>query len=160
MLRAVSDVPVVVATARDDDREIVSCLDDGADDYVVKPFSAHQLDARVRAVLRRARANPSDEEVVVGGLVIAPRAHSVVLDGRDLKLTRKEFELLLYLARHVGEVVPKRELLEEVWGLSFGGARTLDVHLSWLRAKLGESATAPVYVHTVRGVGIRLSPPA
>ncbi len=160
MLRAVSEVAVIISTAQDGDQAAVECLDAGADDYLVKPYSAEQLDARVRAVLRRGRTQSPDAVVMVGELVIEPRPHRVTLRGEEVALTRKEFELLSYLARHAGAVVSKRELLTEVWDQPFGGGeRTVDVHLSWLRSKLGESASDPVYLHTVRGVGVRLSPP-
>jgi two-component system, OmpR family, KDP operon response regulator KdpE len=160
MLRAVSDVPVIVSTARDEDAEIVGSLDNGADDYLVKPFSADELDARVRAVLRRGRSIAADAVIQIGGLRIDRRAHEVSIDGTPVMLTRKEFELLEYLARNEGAVVPKRELLAEVWEQPTGGGeRTVDVHLSWLRGKLGESASDPVYLHTVRGVGVRLTAP-
>ncbi len=160
MLRAVSDVPVIVSTARDDDHEIVGSLDSGADDYVVKPFSAVELEARVRAVLRRGRSGEIEPVIQIGGLRIDRRAHEVSIDDAPVVLTRKEFELLEYLARNAGAVVSKRELLAEVWDQpSGGGERTVDVHLSWLRGKLGESASDPVYLHTVRGVGVRLTAP-
>ena len=159
MLRGVSDVPVVVATARDDEAEIVAVLDAGADDYVVKPFGVAQLDARIRAVLRRS-AEDKDATVTAGGLTVDPRARQATLDGRALELTPREFDLLHYLAARAGEVVTKRELLTEVWQLPYGGAdKTVDVHLSWLRRKLGETAQAPRYLHAVRGVGVRLAAP-
>jgi DNA-binding response OmpR family regulator len=161
MLRAVSAVPVVVVSARDRDADVVAALDAGADDYVVKPVGAEQLDARLRAVLRRGAPAVADRELVVGGLVIDPKARTVLLDGRSLELSRKEFELLLALAERAGTVVSKRELLAEVWRQPYGGAdRTVDVHLSWLRRKLGESADEPRYLHSVWGVGVRLAPPA
>ena len=160
MFRGVSPTPVVVATARDDEQEIVRTLDAGADDYVVKPFSAAQLDARIRAVLRRGEGTERDVRLEVGGLVIDPAAREARLDGDELDLTRLEFDLLLCLARRAGEVVPKREIMAEVWHQPYGGAdKTVDVHLSWLRRKLGETAAEPVYLHTVRGVGIKLAPP-
>ncbi|GIJ19858.1 response regulator transcription factor [Micromonospora lutea] len=162
MLRAVSAVPVIVATARDDEREIVRVLDAGADDYVVKPFTAAQLDARIRAVLRRGPGGPAEEDptMVIGGLRIDPRSRQVSLDGEPVELTPREFDLLRHLASRVGEVVTKRELLTEVWQIPYGGAdKTVDVHLSWLRRKLGESAQSPRYLHTVRGVGVRLVTP-
>jgi DNA-binding response OmpR family regulator len=161
MLRAVSDVPVIVATARDDEAEIVRVLDLGADDYVIKPFTAAQLNARIRAVLRRSGKSDEDPVITIGGLVIDTRSRQVSVDGRDVDLARKEFELLLALARRTGEVVTKRDLLAEVWQLAWGGSdRTVDVHLSWLRRKLGETASEPRYLHSVRGVGVRLAPPA
>ena len=161
MLRAVSTVPVIVATARDDETEIVRVLDAGADDYIVKPFTAAQLDARVRAVLRRGGESTEPAVVSVAGLRIDPGARTATLDGTGLELTPREFDLLHYLATRAGQVVTKRELLSEVWRVPYGGAdKTVDVHLSWLRRKLGETAQEPRYLHTVRGVGIRLSGPA
>ena len=161
MLRAVSDVPVIIATARDAEPEMVRLLDLGADDYVVKPFTAAQLDARIRAVLRRTGRTDEDPVIAVGGLRIDTRSYEVTVDGRPVELARKEFELLLALARRAGEVISKRELLSEVWQLPWGGSdRTVDVHLSWLRRKLGETASAPRYLHSVRGVGVRLAPPS
>ncbi|WP_061300737.1 response regulator transcription factor [Herbidospora cretacea] len=161
MLRAVSSVPVIVATARDGDAESVRVLDAGADDYLVKPFTAAQLDARVRAVLRRTGSVSGDPTVTVGGLRVDPRGREAVLDGRTLDLTPREFDLLLYLASRAGHVVTKRELLIEVWQLPYGGTdKTVDVHLSWLRRKLGETAQEPRYLHTMRGVGVKLVSPA
>jgi DNA-binding response OmpR family regulator len=161
MLRAVSAVPVIVATARDDEAEIVRVLDAGADDYLVKPFTAAQLDARVRAVLRRAADKQQSVAVTVGGLRIDAGARTASLDGTALDLTPREFDLLHHLAVRAGQVVTKRELLSEVWQVPYGGAdKTVDVHLSWLRRKLGETAQEPRYLHTVRGVGIRLSEPS
>jgi DNA-binding response OmpR family regulator len=160
MLRAVSDVPVIVATARDDEAEMVRILDLGADDYVIKPFTASQITARIRAVLRRQGRTEEDPVITIGGLVIDTRSYEVTVDGKPVELARKEFELLLALARRAGEVVSKRDLLSEVWQLAWGGSdRTVDVHLSWLRRKLGESASEPRYIHSVRGVGVRLMAP-
>jgi DNA-binding response OmpR family regulator len=160
MLRGVSDVPVIVATARDDETEIVAVLDAGADDYVIKPFGVAQLDARIRAVLRRAADEERVPAVEVGGLRVDPRSREASLDGRALELTPREFDLLHYLAARAGEVVSKRELLTEVWQQPYGGAdKTVDVHLSWLRRKLGETAQRARYLHAVRGVGVRLAAP-
>ncbi|MEV4352023.1 response regulator transcription factor [Actinoplanes sp. NPDC049596] len=162
MLRAISPVPVIVATARDEEREMVRLLDAGADDYVVKPFTAAQLDARVRAVLRRAATTAgAPAALAVGGLRIDASAREVTLDGTAVELTPREFDLLHHLALRAGQVVTKRELLTEVWQVPYGGAdKTVDVHLSWLRRKLGETAQEPRYLHTVRGVGVKLSEPA
>ncbi|WP_433794655.1 response regulator transcription factor [Actinoplanes sp. CA-252034] len=162
MLRAVSRIPVIVATARDEETEMVRLLDTGADDYVVKPFTAAQLDARIRAVLRRGGGDRDVTPVLeVGGLRIDPAARTVTLDGTGVELTPREFDLLHHLALRAGQVVTKRELLSEVWQVPYGGAdKTVDVHLSWLRRKLGETAQAPRYLHTVRGVGVKLSGPA
>jgi two-component system KDP operon response regulator KdpE len=159
MLRAVSDVPVIVGTARDDERQIVRLLDAGADEYIVKPFSAEQVDARIRALLRRV-ADRTPRILHIGELVIDAGARTATLAGEPLELSRKEFDLLYHLASHCGTVVTKQELLAEVWDQPYGGTeKTVDTHLSWLRAKLGESANAPRYLHTVRGVGVKLLDP-
>jgi two-component system KDP operon response regulator KdpE len=161
MLRAVSQVPVIVATARDDETEIVRALDAGGDDYLVKPFTAAQLEARIRAVLRRGGAGPVESTaVVVGALHIDAGPRTATLDGAALALTPREFDLRHHLATRAGQVVTKRELLTAVWQVPYGGAdKTVDVHLSWLRRKLGETAQLPRYLHTVRGVGVKLSEP-
>jgi DNA-binding response OmpR family regulator len=163
MLRGLSDVPVIVATARDDEAEIVRLLNAGADDYLVKPFSVEHLSARLAAVLRRSRsrsATPAaDAVIMVGGLTIDVRRRLAVLDGATLDLTRREFDLLSFLAARPGVVVARRELLAEVWQQSYGDDQTIDVHLSWLRRKLGETAARPRYLHTLRGVGVKLEPP-
>lgn len=162
MLRAVSTVPIIVATARDDERTMVQVLDAGADDYVVKPFGAGQLEARIRAVLRRAEeGNGEEDEVQVGGLCVRPKAREAVLEGRMLELSPKEFDLLHYLMARAGQVVSKRELSTEVWQVPYGGAdKTIDVHVAWLRRKLGETATAPRYLRSVRGSGIKIVEPS
>lgn len=160
MIRAITEVPVIAATARGADEVVVATLDAGADDYLVKPFTVTQLLARVRAVLRRTNAVDSVEEVVIGKLVIRPAARDARLDGRTLDLSPKEFDLLWLLAERVGTVVSKREMLAEVWRQPYGGGdRTVDVHLSWLRKKLGESASDPRYLRTVHGVGVKLVDP-
>jgi len=160
MLRAVSKTPVIVATARDDDEQVVRALDCGADDYMIKPFSADTLDARIRAVLRRTASNAPSTVLVVGGLQLDTRGRTAELDGEPLELSPREFDLLAYLLARPGEVVTKRELLAEVWRVSYGGGeKTVDVHLSWLRRKLGETALEPRYLHTVRGVGVKLMEP-
>ena len=160
MLRAVSEVPVIVITARDDEPTIVAALDAGADDYVVKPFGLEHVAARIRAVLRRGSASSDRSTIRVGELEIDPATRRVTLGDEVVNLTRKEFDLLLALASRNGEVVSKRTLLSEVWQQAYGGGdRTVDVHLSWLRRKLGETAGEPRYLHTVRGVGIKLIPP-
>ncbi|CAN5423840.1 response regulator transcription factor [soil metagenome] len=161
MIRAASQVPLIVITAQDDDPTIVRALDAGADDYVVKPFGPEHVAARIRAVLRRGgQERPSSTPLRVGGLVIDESTRTVTLDGVPVELARKEFDLLLALASRQGQVVTKRELLAEVWQQAYGGGdRTIDVHLSWLRRKLGESAAQPRYLLSVRGVGIRLVDP-
>jgi DNA-binding response OmpR family regulator len=159
MIRAVSRVPVIVATARDEQAEIVRLLDLGADDYIVKPYSASHLEARIRAVLRRTGAEESTI-LTIGGLIIDQDAHEARLDGELLDLAAKEFDMLAYLAANPGKMVSKREILAQVWRLPYGGAdKTVDVHLSWLRRKLGETAAEPRYIHTRRGVGVKLVDP-
>jgi DNA-binding response OmpR family regulator len=162
MVRAVSQVPIVVVTARNNEATIVNALRNGADDYLVKPFGPDELDARIEAVLRRTSGGQRQPEppVLVGELRIDPAAREVTLRGEALELTPREFDLLAYLASRAGAVVPRRELLTQVWRQAYGGPDdTIDVHLSWLRRKLGESAQQPRYLHTVRGVGVKLSPP-
>lgn len=159
MLRGVRDVPVIIATAQDDDAEVVRLLHAGADDYLVKPFSGPQLNARVAAVLRRAGRLRPPEVLQVGDLRIDLTRREVTLRDEPVHLTRREFDLLAYLAARPDEVVTRRELLAEVWHQAYGQDQTLDVHLSWLRRKLGERAQSPRYLHTVRGVGVRLSAP-
>ncbi|MFB4315956.1 response regulator transcription factor [Actinomadura sp. 21ATH] len=159
MLRAVSDVPVIVATARDGEQEIIRLLRSGADDYLVKPFSAGHLHARVEAVLRRARTVTRPGPLVVGALQVDAERRQARLEGTPLQLSRKEFDMLAFLARNAGRVVSRRELLTEVWQQPYGDDQTIDVHLSWLRRKLGDRAAAPRYLHTVRGVGVMLTAP-
>lgn len=161
MLRAVSDVPVIIASARDDDPSLVGALNSGADDYVVKPYTTAQLEARIRAVLRRVEGGRSKPRTItVGGLEIDLAGRRTRLDGAEVELTPREFDLLAHLAEHAGQVVTKKDLLVEVWQQPWGGSdKTVDVHLSWLRRKLGESAAEPRYLTTVRGVGVRLADP-
>lgn len=160
MIRAATDVPVIVITAQDDDPTTVRALDSGADDYVVKPFGTDHVAARIRAVLRRSGRDLTPTIIRVGGLVVDESTRTATLDGRLLELSRKEFDVLALLASRRGQVVTKRELLSEVWQQAYGGSdRTVDVHLSWLRRKLGESAAKPRYLLSVRGVGVRLVDP-
>ena len=160
MIRAASAVPIIVITAVDDDPTMVRALDSGADDYVVKPFRLDQVTARIRAVMRRTNGRPSPEPIRVGELVIHEPTRSATLAGEPLELARREFDLLLALAQRAGEVVSKRTLLADVWQQADGGSdRTVDVHLSWLRRKLGETAAEPRYLESVRGVGVRLVDP-
>ncbi|UGQ10347.1 response regulator transcription factor [Yinghuangia sp. ASG 101] len=166
MLRGISDVPVIIATARDDEAEVVRLLNAGADDYVTKPFSGEHLEARMSAVLRRARGRASEGDagdpgdvLRTGGLRVDLRRRTADLDGTPLQLSRREFDLLAFLAARAGSVVPRREILAEVWGQAYGDDQTIDVHLSWLRRKLGETAREPRYLHTVRGVGVKLEAP-
>ncbi len=158
MIRAVSQVPVIVATARDDEGLIVSLLDAGADDYVIKPYDPAHLEARIRAVLRRTSGGGdqvSETPLQVGGLRVDRSRRTAEVDGRLLELTKLEFDLLAYLAEHPGRVVSRSELLREVWQRT-DAARTVDVHLSWLRRKLGDTPADPRFIHVNRGVGVML----
>lgn len=165
MIRGVSDVPIIVATARRDDRSVVRLLNAGADDYLVKPFSVEHLAARVHALLRRTKGRTfavQDEERVleIGELKIDTAQRCASLGLQPLDLTRREFDLLVYLAERVGRVVSRQALVEDVWrGLDKGSDQTIDVHVSWLRRKLGESAASPRFLHTVRGIGLKLVEP-
>ncbi|HEX6887612.1 MAG TPA: response regulator transcription factor [Candidatus Nanopelagicales bacterium] len=158
MIRAVSQVPVIVATARDDEGLIVRLLDAGADDYVVKPYDPAHLEARIRAVLRRAATTPealAEPPLRVGGLRVDRARRTAEVDDRPIELTRLEFDLLAYLAANPGRVVSRAELLREVWQRT-DAARTVDVHLSWLRRKLGDTPAEPRFIHVHRGVGVML----
>ncbi|MFN8108709.1 MAG: response regulator transcription factor [Thermoleophilia bacterium] len=164
-LRRSSDVPVIMVTARGDEMDRIVGLEIGADDYVVKPFSARELVARVRAVLRRfevaGRPEPRDDPVVTIGAVRLDEARrQASLDGTPLELSRKEFELLALLMRHAGTVVTRETAIDEVWDTNwFGSTKTLDVHISGLRKKLGDDPSTPTYIHTARGVGFRFAGP-
>jgi DNA-binding response OmpR family regulator len=163
-LRASGSTPVIMLTARGDEADRVAGLELGADDYVIKPFSARELVARIRAVLRRASAaaDPAGRDAVrIGELELDPAARIATLDRDPLELTRKEFDLLALLMGHAGSVVTRERLIDEVWDVNwFGSTKTLDVHVSGLRKKLGDDPTQPRYLHTVRGVGFRFSTPA
>jgi DNA-binding response OmpR family regulator len=159
-LRAVN-VPIIMLTARGTELDRVIGLELGADDYVVKPFSGAEVVARIRAVLRRASAAALPEAPIeIGDLVVEPAARRARLRGEELELSRKEFDLLAELARHAGNVVTRDDLMSRIWDENwFGSTKTLDVHIGWLRRKLGDDPAAPRYLHTVRGVGFRLSAP-
>jgi DNA-binding response OmpR family regulator len=162
-LRRHGDTPIVMLTARGTEMDRIVGLELGADDYVVKPFSAEEVIARIRAVLRRARrpaATAPVEPVQVGPLTVEFAARRATLDGSELQLSRKEFDLLAELVRNAGHVVSREQLMERVWDENwFGSTKTLDTHVGWLRRKLGDDPGAPRYLHTVRGVGFRFSPP-
>ena len=154
-LRKTSNVPVIILTARGDDLDRIIGLEIGADDYMAKPFNPRELVARVKAVLRRAQGERDVPEVVeVGGLRIDAGSREVVLDGRQITLRAKEFDLLTAFAQHKGTVLDRERLLRLVWGADYyGDSRTIDVHVAWLRDKLGESS---VKIQTVWGVGYKL----
>src|SRR5215210_8048760 len=161
-LRASSSVPIIILSARGDEADRVVGLELGADDYVVKPFSAREVIARVRAVLRRTAtgALPRRATVEVGEVRLDPAKREVTLRGEVLELSRKEFELLHLLMRNAGSVVTREQLIDEVWAPNwFGSTKTLDVHVSGIRRKLDDDAAEPRYLHTIRGVGFRFSSP-
>ena len=149
--------PVLVLTARADEVDLVVGLDAGADDYVTKPFRLAELLARVRALLRRTHGEPIDEdEVQAQNVRVDVAAHRVFQGERELHLTAKEFDLLRVLVAAAGTVVARETLMREVWGTDpSGSTKTLDMHVSWLRRKLGDDANSPRYVTTVRGMGFR-----
>jgi two-component system response regulator RegX3 len=163
-IRSTSRTPVVMLTARGEELERVLGLELGADDYVTKPFSAVELAARVRAVLRRTDAPPPGEDggavLEVGDVRMDLARHEATRGGEALDLTVKEYDLLRMLLEHAGRVVKREQLIRDVWDTSwFGSTKTLDVHVSALRRKLGDDPADPRYVHTVRGVGFRFAAP-
>ncbi len=155
-----SDVPIVMLTARGTETDKIIGLGVGADDYVVKPFSGDEVIARIRAILRRAERTARVGPSRIGGLEVDPASRRVVLNGDELTLTRKEFDLLERLVRDAGRVVTREALMSEIWDENwFGSTKTLDVHIGWLRKKLGDNPAEPRYIHTVRGVGFRFAAP-
>ena len=159
-LRSRSQVPIIMLTARGEESDRIVGLELGADDYVVKPFSAREVVARIRAVLRRADAPEPTEDrpIEIGCLRLDPSRREALLVGEALELSRKEFDLLHLLMRNAGSVVSRERLIDEVWDPNwFGSTKTLDVHVSGIRRKLSDDPSRPRYLHTVRGVGFRFS---
>ena len=158
--RRQGDTPIIMLTARGTEADRVIGLETGADDYVVKPFSSAEVIARIRAVLRRSASGQKQppEPVEIGDLRIDPTSRQVTVDGITVELTRKEFDLLALLAAHEDEVLSRETIMSEIWDTNwFGSTKTLDVHVSSLRRKLGEDPANLRYLHTVRGVGLRLA---
>jgi DNA-binding response OmpR family regulator len=151
-------VPIVMLTARGEESDRVMGLELGADDYVVKPFSPRELVARVRSVLRRAGPRRHGQPIEVGPIVLDPRSRSVRVDGREVELTAREFDLLAFLMEHPGQVFDRSELLEQVWGYTFGSTPTVTVHVQRLRRKIEAEPEHPRYVTTVWGSGYRFDP--
>jgi DNA-binding response OmpR family regulator len=156
--RIAGQVPVIMLTARDEEPDRVAGLEVGADDYVAKPFSPRELAARVKAVLRRAGRSTGaanfEDVIEVGPVVLARGAREVHVDGAEVELTQREFDLLEYLFRHAGQVVTRDQLLESVWGfVSPGETRIVEVHVAQVRKKLGH----PQLIRTVRGLGYKAS---
>ncbi len=161
-LRRRSDVPIVMLTARGTEMDRIVGLELGADDYVVKPFSAREVISRIRAVLRRSGAREDDAEplapICIGELELDPAARVARIKGKELDLSRKEFDLLAELMRNAGRVVKREDLMSKVWDVNwFGSTKTLDVHIGWLRRKLEDDPARPRFIETVRGVGFRFA---
>jgi two-component system, OmpR family, alkaline phosphatase synthesis response regulator PhoP len=158
-IRRESEVPVIMLTARSSELDTIVGLEVGADDYLAKPFSTRELIARIRAALRRAaapRGERAREPVDSGGLRIDVARHRVTVDGREVELKPREFDLLRFLASNPGQVFGRDQLLASVWGLDYtGDSRTVDTHVKTLRERLGDEAVQPRYIETVRGVGYR-----
>ncbi|MDC4232622.1 response regulator transcription factor [Actinomyces sp. B33] len=151
-----SAVPILILTARTDEVDMVVGLDAGADDYVTKPFRLAELLARVRALLRRRGPESVDPDLTAQDIRLDVAAHRAFSGDRELQLTAKEFDLLRVLLRDAGSVVEREALMREVWGSDpSGSTKTLDMHVSWLRRKLGDDAAHPHYITTVRGMGFR-----
>lgn len=158
-LRARSDVPLIIITARDSSADVIRGLEMGADDYVTKPFEAQELLARIRALLRRNRA-PNEDVLRIADVSLDPVAHRARKAGRELDLTVTEFTLLEELARHRGRALSRQQLLELVWGYDhLGDSRVVDMAVQRLRGKIEDDPAAPSLVTTVRGVGYRLESP-
>jgi DNA-binding response OmpR family regulator len=163
-LRSVAPIPVIMLTARGDEADRVTGLELGADDYMAKPFSPRELTARVRSVLRRAEGHVGDvagngsRELQAGDLSVDVQAREVRLAGEPLSLTVREFDLLVFLMQHPRHVFRREELLERVWGYTFGDTSTVTVHVRRLREKVEDDPSSPRYVQTVWGVGYRFEP--
>jgi len=157
-IRLTSDVPIIMLTAQVGEANIVVGLESGADDYITKPFSVPELLARLRSLLRRRRIDePGEAALAVRGLVMDVQRHRVTVDGRELDLPLREFDLLELLMRHAGRVLTRRQIIEAVWGADyFGDTKTLDVHIRRLRAKIEADPARPTRLVTLRGLGYRL----
>lgn len=154
-------VPIIMLTALQDVSDKVAGLDNGADDYMTKPFSPQELISRIQAILRRTSVLPDmqeEEPVMNGGIVLKPRQREVTLNGQPVDLTPKEFDLLLFLMKHQGKVLSRQQLLHGVWDYHFlGDTRIVDVHISHLRDKIESNPRSPEYIVTIRNVGYKLS---
>jgi two-component system response regulator RegX3 len=162
-VRQHSTVPIIMLTALDDSIDRIKGLELGADDYLVKPFSYKELEAHVRAMLRRVQLDRGEHiptRITVGDIVLDLEAHTVTKAGEQITLRQKEFEILTLLMSNSGKVITRDRLFDEVWGTDWlGDTRTLDVHMSWLRGKLEADPSNPTYLQTVRGVGYRFAKP-
>jgi DNA-binding response OmpR family regulator len=158
-LRRRSDVPIIMLTARGEEIDRIVGLELGADDYVVKPFSAGELVARMRAIMRRGRSTATRKEpITLGPITLDPAARTVTKGDDDVELAAKEFDLLHLLMAHAGEVVKREDIMDEVWDPHwFGPTKTLDVHISWLRKKIEDDPANPRFITTIRCVGFRFA---
>ena len=158
LIRTESDVPIIMLTARGEEVDRIVGLELGADDYVVKPFSAGELVARMRAIMRRGRATARKGPIEVGPILLDPSSRTVTKDGEPIELAAKEFDLLHMLMANAGDVIRREEIMDEVWDPHwFGPTKTLDVHVSWLRKKIEDHPSKPRLITTVRGVGFRFA---
>ncbi len=157
------DVPILMLTAKDSEYDKVSGLEMGADDYLTKPFSPRELIARINAILRRFDKSNQDNgrlKIEIGDLLIQPELYTATKAGEELDLTRKEFELLVYLAEHANKILSREQLLSAVWDYDFvGDTRIVDVHISHLRDKIEKDTKKPEYIKTIRGFGYKLEEP-
>jgi two-component system, OmpR family, alkaline phosphatase synthesis response regulator PhoP len=156
--------PILMLTAKDDEFDKVLGLELGADDYMTKPFSPREVVARVKAILRRTQLSNGEmetkDQIVIGDLKILPDSYEAYFRGERLELTPKEFELLVYLAKHKGRVLTRDQLLSSVWNYDFAGdTRIVDVHISHLREKIEQDTKKPIYIKTIRGLGYKLEGP-
>lgn len=162
-LRAQSSIPVIMLTARGEEFDRVLGLEVGADDYLAKPFSFRELLARIRAVLRRVELDRQAiqfKSVDIGNISLDMIARRVIIDGKEIQFSAREFDLLATLMKHAGQALSREDLLNQVWGDAwYGDPRTLDVHVRWLRMKIEEDPASPVYIQTVRGHGYRFVGP-
>lgn len=147
-------IPVIMLTAKDTELDTVTGLDEGADDYIAKPFSMMELIARIKALLRRSKGDADQPDLLVGKILLDSRAHRVMSDGQEVALTNKEFELLRFLMKNAGKAFDREQLLQAVWGTDyFGGSRTVDVHIQTLRQKLGLPGNQ---IETIYGLGYKM----
>lgn len=150
-------IPIIILTAKKEDIDKVMGLEFGADDYMTKPFSIHELMARIKAVLRRSEQSNEVKYITKGALTINIEKHEVLLDGRTVELSLKEFDLLKTLAENKGMVMTRDQLLDKVWGIDYDGEnRTVDVHIRYLRRKLGDEEGESKFIQTIRGMGYKM----
>ncbi|WP_067842918.1 response regulator transcription factor [Amphibacillus sediminis] len=157
------DTPILMLTAKDDEFDKILGLELGADDYLTKPFSPKEVVARIKAILRRTNKKSDTDplHLSIGNLTIYPEQYEAMINDELLTFTRKEFELLLYLARHKGKVLSRDQLLSAVWNYDFSGdTRIVDVHVSHLREKIEPDTKQPIYIKTIRGLGYKMEEPA